>query len=169
MKGFLRFIGIVEIILYAIGIIGWIMRVAFEGWLIFYFVIYLVFGPALGVLFLTVASLIEDKEALEEKVSRLEKQIKSQASTTKIVAKAVTESTGDSSIMEKANWLEINQKKIMNAYMRAAKRKGFTDELMKKKEVAMDELRAASYVENANIIANKFERFVENYIAEGRK
>lgn len=75
MRGFLRFVGVIELIGYFCGIIAWFFVLPFAGWNILYFIIYLVFGPALACLFFSVASLIDDKEQLKTKVEKLEKTV----------------------------------------------------------------------------------------------
>ena len=73
MRGFLRFIGIIEIIGYILGIILWFIYLPFSGWNILYFFIYLIFAPAFACVCFTCANLIDKNEALEKRVRNLEK------------------------------------------------------------------------------------------------
>ena len=74
MRGFLRFIGIVELIGYFTGIIIWLIKVPFSGWSILYFFVYLIFAPAFACLCFAVANLIDKTENLENRIRNLEKK-----------------------------------------------------------------------------------------------
>lgn len=79
MKNYFRFVGITELIVWFIGIIGYFIGMgkiheAFpEGWVLFLLIIglliYVILGPAIGLLFISHAELMPDPEASSSKVN----------------------------------------------------------------------------------------------------
>ena len=75
MKGFLRFVGIIELLAYFVGIILLAMNLNSHAATIFYFVLYIIFAPTIGILCLCVASLLETKEYQESRIAVLESKL----------------------------------------------------------------------------------------------
>lgn len=75
MKGFLRFVGVVELLAYFVGIILLAINLNSQFVTIFYFALYIIFAPTIGILCLCVASLLESREYLEERIQEVEKKL----------------------------------------------------------------------------------------------
>ena len=80
MKGFLKFIGVVEIVAYFVGIIAFPIAIAMsdpatKGVSIVYFILYIIFAPTIGILCLCVSSLLESREIDEEIINRLTSEL----------------------------------------------------------------------------------------------
>ena len=75
MKEFLRFVGIVELLVYFVGIILLAMNLNLQAVTIFYFVLYIIFAPTISILCLCVASLLETKQYQEARIAVLESKL----------------------------------------------------------------------------------------------
>ena len=75
MKSFLRFIGALLFIFYVIGAFIYAFNVPLKDIFIFYFCIYLIFGPTLAVILFAVARILENTEINESKINKLNKKI----------------------------------------------------------------------------------------------
>ena len=75
MKGFLRFAGVIEFILYIVGAIVYAFNVPLVGPNIFYFVLFIVLGPTIAVLLFAVAQILENTETNESKIDKLNKKV----------------------------------------------------------------------------------------------
>lgn len=84
MKGFLRFVGVIEILAYIGGIVALILNIQLTGISIFYFVLYIILGPTFAVILFSIAQILENTEGTIEKLEKIEKQLeasKAQTST----------------------------------------------------------------------------------------
>lgn len=75
MRGFLRFVGVIELIGYVFGAILIPISIGLSGITILYYVLYLVFAPTIGCLCFSVASLLDDVDALTRHIKKLEKKL----------------------------------------------------------------------------------------------
>ncbi len=75
MKGFLRFVGVVELLAYFVGIILLGINLNSQAVTIFYFVLYIIFAPTIGILCLCVASLLETRQYQEARIAVLESKL----------------------------------------------------------------------------------------------
>ena len=75
MKGFLRFVGVIEILAYLVGIVMLIINIQFTGINIFYFVMYIILGPTFAVILFSIAQILENTEGTLEKLEKIEKQL----------------------------------------------------------------------------------------------
>ena len=75
MKGFLRFAGVIEFILYIVGAIVYAFNVPLVGPNIFYFVLFIVLGPTIAVLLFAVAQILENTEVNDSKLDKLNKKV----------------------------------------------------------------------------------------------
>ena len=75
MKGFLRFVGVIEILAYIGGIIALILNIQLTGISIFYFVLYIILGPTFAVILFSIAQILENTEGTLEKLEKIEKQL----------------------------------------------------------------------------------------------
>lgn len=75
MKGFLRFTGVLEFIFYVVGVFLLAFNIPLTGINIFYFCIYLIFGPTIAVLLFAVAQILENTEVNDSKLDKLNKKV----------------------------------------------------------------------------------------------
>lgn len=75
MRGFLRFIGVLLLFVYFAGIIIYAVNVPFRGLYIFYFVLYIIFGPTLAVILFAIARIIDNIEVNEIKIDKINKKV----------------------------------------------------------------------------------------------
>ena len=75
MKTFLRFVGAVELLAYLVGVVMLAINLKSQAATIFYFVLYVIFAPTIGVLCLCVASLLEIKDYQNSRIAVLEKKL----------------------------------------------------------------------------------------------
>ena len=75
MKGFLRFVGVIEILAYIGGIVALILNIQLTGITIFYFVLYIILGPTFAVILFSIAQILENTEGTLEKLEKIEKQL----------------------------------------------------------------------------------------------
>lgn len=75
MKGFLRFAGVVEFLLYIAGVIIYAFNVPLVGVNIFYFILFIVLGPTIAVLLFAVAQILENTEVNDSKLDKLNKKV----------------------------------------------------------------------------------------------
>ena len=76
MKGFLRFVGVVELLVYVGGIIALIINIPFTGINIFYFVLYIILGPTFAVILFSIAQILENTEDTLDRIDEIEEQLK---------------------------------------------------------------------------------------------
>ena len=76
MRGLLKFVGVFEIVCYFIGAIIIPIFVVLFGATIFYYIVYLIFAPTIGILCLNVAKLMDDRDYMEEDIEVLQKEVK---------------------------------------------------------------------------------------------
>jgi len=75
MKGFLRFAGVIEFLLYIAGVIIYAFNVPLAGVNIFYFILFIVLGPTIAVLLFAVAQILENTEVNDSKLDKLNKKV----------------------------------------------------------------------------------------------
>ncbi len=75
MKGFLKFAGVIEFLLYIAGVIIYAFNVPLVGVNIFYFILFIVLGPTIAVLLFAVAQILENTEVNESKLNKLNKKV----------------------------------------------------------------------------------------------
>lgn len=75
MKSFLRFVGVLEFIFYVVGAFLLAFNIPLAGINIFYFCLYLIFGPTIAVLLFAVAQILENTETNESKINKLNKKV----------------------------------------------------------------------------------------------
>ena len=75
MKGFLRFAGVIEFLLYIAGVIIYAFNVPLVGVNIFYFILFIVLGPTIAVLLFAVAQILENTEVNDSKLDKLNKKV----------------------------------------------------------------------------------------------
>ena len=76
MKGFLKFAGVVEILLYIAGIFVLAFTIKFVGINIFYFALYCAMGPTFGIICFAIAQIIENTEYTIDRLEEIEKSVK---------------------------------------------------------------------------------------------
>lgn len=75
MKGFLKFAGVIEFLLYIAGVIIYAFNVPLVGVNIFYFILFIVLGPTIAVLLFAVAQILENTEVNDSKLDKLNKKV----------------------------------------------------------------------------------------------
>ena len=75
MKTFLRFIGILELIGYVVGLILLTINITLVGIYIFYYISYIIFAPVFGVICLSIAEILDRTENIEHKVTFLTQKL----------------------------------------------------------------------------------------------
>lgn len=75
MKGFLKFAGVIEFLLYVAGVIIYAFNVPLVGVNIFYFILFIVLGPTIAVLLFAVAQILENTEVNDSKLDKLNKKV----------------------------------------------------------------------------------------------
>ncbi len=75
MKGFLRFTGVLEFIFYVVGVFLLAFNIPLTGINIFYFCLYLIFGPTIAVLLFAVAQILENTEINMSKTVKLNQKV----------------------------------------------------------------------------------------------
>ena len=75
MKGFLKFAGVIEFLLYIAGVIIYAFNVPLVGVNIFYFILFIVLGPTIAVLLFAVSQILENTEANDSKLDKLNKKV----------------------------------------------------------------------------------------------
>ena len=83
MKRFLGFVGVIQLLAYIVGIVLLAVYITFVGPNIAYFVLYVIFGPTMGILCLSVADLLDRVDTIEaeRKVKKEEEQMISKQTT----------------------------------------------------------------------------------------
>ena len=70
MKGFLRFAGVIEFVLYVVGVVLFALYLPLVGAYIFYFCLLLILGSVPAVVLFAIAQILETTESTEIKVDR---------------------------------------------------------------------------------------------------
>lgn len=75
MKGFLRFAGVVEFVLYVVGIFLMAFNIPLTGINIFYFCLYLLLGSVPAFVLFAIAQILENTEVNESKIDKLNRKL----------------------------------------------------------------------------------------------
>ena len=105
MKTFLRFVGFLELIFYFVGAFIYAFNVRLEGMAIFYFCLYLIFGPLLAVILFAIAYLLESAESQDDQLRKINKKIDILCKQFPDVKKEVTELNRQ---IEESNSIKFN-------------------------------------------------------------
>ena len=75
MKGFLRFAGVIEFVLYVVGIFLMAFNIPLTGINIFYFCLYLLLGSVPAFVLFAIAQILENTEVNESKIDKLNRKL----------------------------------------------------------------------------------------------
>ena len=166
MKSFLRFVGVLEFILYVIGVFVLAFKVPLTGITIFYFCLYLIFGPTIAVLLFAVAQILENTEINMSKTVKLNQKIdllvdklvdeptlkqESNKGNNKVIFRSPVKLTGEDKKQYKAQIQYLFNQFPFNRYANQVK-----DRIIDIRNEALERINASETGEDAKKVVDDF-------------